>query len=134
MSCPKCKGEGFIIHTPKGPYSPDKTYTSDCPLLCEAQQRISKRKPFETLITSLGKNVHDRMHELVDEIERLKETLAAYEGGYGVLVPSAKLKEMQAQLAEAERVIEWYAGWDRSDKYVQAVPKAAHDYLAKYKK
>lgn len=47
MICPKCHDDGFVIHQIKGPYSPDKNYTEDCPLKCDAQKLMRERIDME---------------------------------------------------------------------------------------
>lgn len=39
MICPKCQNEGFIIHH-YVPFNPGHEYTEDCPLRCDAQQKL----------------------------------------------------------------------------------------------
>ena len=41
--------------------------------------------------------------------------------------------KLKVNLAEAIKVIQWYAEWDWTDKYVQAIPKRALAFLAKLK-
>jgi predicted nuclease with TOPRIM domain len=66
-----------------------------------------------------------------EENETLKEAVN-FKSAKTPNIMLAMLRGLRTRLKEAEGVIEWYANWDWSDKYVQAVPKRAKAYLTKY--
>lgn len=91
IECKKCEDEGFIIHYRRGPYSPDKKYTEDCPLKCSAWQRrfgnydaklkASKAEPIET-IQSLRAE-YEALSAKADEYEAALRFYADFEAWLG---------------------------------------------------
>lgn len=60
------------------------------------------------------------------------EQIAPNGGNFEVieLVEKSELTALKAKYQKAVECINWYASWDWSDKYVQAVPKKARQTLA----
>lgn len=85
IECKKCNDEGFVIHYLKGPYSPDKKYTEDCPLKCSAWQsrfgdydaklKASKAEAIETIQSLRAKN--EALSAKADEYEAALKEFAA---------------------------------------------------------
>ena len=99
--CPKCHNEGFIIHIHQ-PYSPSHEYTEDCPLKCEAQQKL-------------------RAH--IDSANKRARTPEKTENE----ILRSKLTRLEAALEEVKTVLEFYRD---EDNWTKGIVEACSPIIA----
>lgn len=102
MICPKCNGEGLIIHH-YTPFNPSHNYTEDCPLKCEAQQKLRATIDAKTIVPSQSEATNRLIAvapELFDAVKKLLEPKE--EGIFKPGICSPDLAALQMIVAKIE--------------------------------